>query len=416
MDPNNDDNVKVDGNCYYDDTNNILSFYLLCKQIQVRVLDDAHNDILVDHYAYGNDYDIHVTHYTAHNNKDLVFMDDDDQNDVIVNHHASDSNHDVHINNNTHIKNNDNVIYYNDDENNNNHVNRCDIGMAQNDENNYSTSLVPCVLSSLGTTSIIDERDPVGTNYHYMIRFYSSSPTISSIRSFTSFTTPLYLSSLETSSSDPYTCAGCNSYNGDDTDLDLVPLHLSPITSIHLLLVPSSLEPTSLSSNSFGFSSNYGLVSLGYVAVALIASLVATSLLSLSSSLLSSTFNYLSVLDSSFESYWLSSDAYVLDIIGFSSNPNDVCAFVTLHQFSLVLLLESSHFLGCFVPITISLFPKYIAFKIYCDFNPISLVLMIILMIMGLCCFPGLPQLSVMNWDSIQDSIQVTSCTILISS
>ena len=38
MNHNNDDNVKVDVNCYYDDTHNILSFYLPWKQVQVRAL------------------------------------------------------------------------------------------------------------------------------------------------------------------------------------------------------------------------------------------------------------------------------------------------------------------------------------------------------------------------------------------
>ena len=115
----------------------------------------------------------------------------------------------------------------------------------------------------------------------------------------TSFTILLNLSSLETSSSSNCdTCVGCNSYNGDDPDLDLVPVHLSSITSIHLLLVPSSLEPTYLSSNLFRLSSDYGCVCLGYVAVALVASLATTSFLS--SSLLSSTCSYLFVLDPSF--------------------------------------------------------------------------------------------------------------------
>ena len=82
--------------------------------------------------------------------------------------------------------------------------------MAQDDENNYSTSLVPCVLSSTGTTSIVDDCDHVGANDHYMIRCYNSSPTIPSMRSLTSFTILLYLSSLETSSNDRDTCVGCN--------------------------------------------------------------------------------------------------------------------------------------------------------------------------------------------------------------
>ena len=36
MNPNNDDNMKVNANCHYDDTKNILSFYLPWKQVQVR--------------------------------------------------------------------------------------------------------------------------------------------------------------------------------------------------------------------------------------------------------------------------------------------------------------------------------------------------------------------------------------------
>ena len=83
------------------------------KQVQVRVLDNDHSNVIVDYYACDDDYDIHAIHDTAHNNNDLVFSDDDDHNNVIVNHHASDSDHDIHVNNNTHIKNNDDVIYDN---------------------------------------------------------------------------------------------------------------------------------------------------------------------------------------------------------------------------------------------------------------------------------------------------------------
>ena len=160
------------------------------------------------------------------------------------------------------------MIYDNDDENYNNHGDPYDVGIAQDDENNYSTNLIQCVLSSSGTISIVNDCDPVGTNDCYMIRCYNSSPTISSMRPITSFTIPLYPSSSETPSGDRDTCVSCDSHNGDDTDLDLVPVHLSPITSIHLLLVAT------------------------------------TSLLS--SSLSSSTFSSLPVLDSSFVSYWLS--------------------------------------------------------------------------------------------------------------
>jgi len=278
---------EVNANCYYDDTNNILSFYLWWQQVQIRVLDDDHNVVIIDHHVNDNDYDLHVIHDIVRNNNDFVFTDDDDYNDVIVNHRASDSDCDVHVNNNTHIKNNNNVIYdnnnnltynnpfvystsmdnndvptdiyefdtdcdcYNDhnnsiniitgnydiyDEDHNNNVDYYDVGIAQDDdlvandceENNYSTSLVPCVLSSSGTTSIADDCDPVGANDHYMIRCYNTSFTISSISYLKSFTFPLTLSSLETSSSSNRdTCVGCNSQNGDDTDLDLVPVYLS---------------------------------------------------------------------------------------------------------------------------------------------------------------------------------------------
>jgi len=99
-----------------------------------------------------------------------------------------------------------------------------------------------------------------------MIRCDNASLTISSMSSLTSFTIPLNLSSLETpSSSNRDTCVVCNSHNGDDTDLDIV-LYLSPITSIHVLLTPSSLEPTSLTSNLCRLSSDCGFVRLGYVA------------------------------------------------------------------------------------------------------------------------------------------------------
>ena len=93
MNPNNDDTVKVNTNCCYDDTNNILSFYLWWQQVQVRVLDDDHNDIIVDHDACDNDYDIHVIHDTDRNNNGLVFTDD---NDVIVDRYAIDNDHDLY--------------------------------------------------------------------------------------------------------------------------------------------------------------------------------------------------------------------------------------------------------------------------------------------------------------------------------
>ena len=118
MNPNNDDNVKVNINCCYDDTNNILPFYLWWQEIQVRVLDNDHNNITVDYYASDNDYDIYIMYDTARNNNGVVFENDDDHNDVIVKHRANDSNCDVHVNNNIHIKNNDNnnITYNNNND------------------------------------------------------------------------------------------------------------------------------------------------------------------------------------------------------------------------------------------------------------------------------------------------------------
>ena len=110
MNPNNNDNAMINANCYYDDTNNTLSFYLLWQHVQVRALNDDHNDVIVDHHTSDDDYGIHVIHDTARNNNDFVFTDDDDHNNVLVNNHASDSDHDIHVNNNIHIKNNDDVI------------------------------------------------------------------------------------------------------------------------------------------------------------------------------------------------------------------------------------------------------------------------------------------------------------------
>ena len=148
--------------------------------------------------------------------------------------------------------------------------------------------------------------------------------------SLTSFAIPSNLPSLETSSSSNRdTCVGSNSHHGDDTDLDLVPAHLSPTASNHILCVLSSLKPTSLWSKLFHLSSDCGLVYLGYVPVAPVASLATIS--SLSSSLSSSTFCSRSALDYCFVSYWLSSDAYVPNTIGSSFNPSDVSSFVNLH-------------------------------------------------------------------------------------
>merc|ERR1712238_315573 len=282
--------------------------------------------------------------------------------------------HNNHVNPNININMNMNIItceYDNYDDNNNNHVGRYDVGLVKGndlvtndrEENSDATSSVPCILSSFKSISIVNDCGPVGANDHYMIRCYNTNSTISSTSSLTRFTIP-----LETSpSSHRDTCVGCNFHNGDDTDLDPELSH-----------IPSSLEPTSLSSNLFHISSVCGFVSLRYVAVDVVASLTATSFLS--SFLSSITFSFLPVLDSSFVSYWLSSKPHVLDTIGSSFNPSDVPVSVNLR---LVLSLESSHLLVCFAPSIISLYP--LMFKIYCDYNPISLVLMIILMIMGLC-------------------------------
>ena len=246
-----------------------------------------------------------------------------------------------HINNNINIVTCDYDNYY---EENNNHVGCYDVGMVQDDyfvsndceENGYDTSLVPCVLSNLGTTSIVDDCDLVCVNDHSMIRCDNTSPTISSMSSLTSFTIPLNLSSLETSSSSNHdTCTDCNSYNGDDTDLDLVLIYLRLITNIHVLLAPPSLETTSLIGNLFRLSSDCGLVCLKYIPVALVANLAATA--SFPNSLLSCTYSSLPVLDS-FVSYWISSNAYVLDTIGSSFNPSDVSAFVNLHKLHWVFL------------------------------------------------------------------------------
>jgi len=354
-------------------------------------------------------------------NNPFVYSTSMDNNDVPTDIYEFDTDCDCY---NDHNNNNINIItgdYDNYDEDNSNNVDRYDVGIAQDDdlvandceENNYSTSLVPCVLSSSGTTSIADDCDPVGANDHYMIRCYNTSPTISGMSSLTSFTFPLTLSSLETSSSSNRdTCVGCNSQNGDDTDLDLVPVHLSPITSIPCLFVQSSLVPPFLSSNFFRLSSDCGLVCLGYVTVALVASLPTTS--SLSISLLSSTFSSLSVLDYNCVSYWLSSKAYVLDTIGSSFIPSDVSAFVNLHQLHSVLSLKYSYFLVCFASSIISLF--LLTFKVTCDFNPIFLVLMIILMIIRLCCFWILPQITSHESGLNPVTSPVTSPTISISS
>ena len=240
--------------------------------------------------ACDNNYAIHFIHDTVRNNNDLVFPDDDDHNAVIVDHCASDCDYDRDCYNDH--NNNINVItcdydYDNYDEDNNTHVDRYDVGIVRDNnlvannraENNYATSLVPSALSSSGATSIIDDYGPVGANDHYMIRCYNTSSTISGTSSLTSLTILLNLSNLETSSSSYRdTCVGCNSHNGDDTDLDLdlVPVHFNPITTTHLSPIPSSLEPMSLSSNFFHLSSDCDLVSLRYITVDVVASLTTT--------------------------------------------------------------------------------------------------------------------------------------------
>ena len=270
-----------------------------------------------------------------------------------------------------------------------------------------------------------------------MTRCDNKNTTISSMSSLTSYTIPLDLLSLETSSSNNCdTCVGSNNHNGFDNDINLVLVHWSSLTSIPILITPSDSKPTSLSSN-------------------LVPSAHRSVTNSRSSPLLGATRSSTFVLNPSSVLSWLSSNAYVLDTISLIFNPNDISIFMNLYQLYLVLLLESSHFLGWYIPSIklarnveelqslkssshpnpISYFflfhieyisnPSFasstiiflsLALKIYCDFNLISLVLMIIHMIIGLCWFPIMSQLRVMNWDSIQDFIQATSCTYSRSS
>ena len=180
---------------------------------------DDHSNVIVNDHGCDNGCDIHVIHDTVRDNHDLIFKDNEDHNDVIVKCHDNNSNYDIHVNNNTHIKNNDDKIYdnndmtyndqykystrldnndvltyiywfatdcdgYNDynnninmitcdygnyDEDNSNHVDCYDVSIVHNDdiveidceENNYSTSLVPCVLSRSGTTSTFYVSDPI---------------------------------------------------------------------------------------------------------------------------------------------------------------------------------------------------------------------------------------------------------------
>jgi len=328
-------------------------------------------------------------------NNPFVYSTSMDNNDVPTDIYEFDTDCDCY---NDHNNNNINIItgdYDNYDEDNSNNVDRYDVGIAQDDdlvandceENNYSTSLVPCVLSSSGTTSIADDCDPVSANDNYMTRCDNVRPTISSMSSLTSLAILLNLPSLETSSSSNRdTCVGSNPHHRDDTD----PAHLSPTASIYILCVLSSLKPTTLWSNLFHLSSDCDLVRLGYVLAALVASLATISFIS--SYLSSSTFSSLSAIDYRFVSYWLPSNAYVPDTIGSSFNPSDVFSFVNLQQLHLMLSLERTYFLGGFASSTTFLYP--LTFKIYCDFNPISLVLMIILMIMGLCWFLIMAQIT----------------------
>ena len=151
MSPNNDDDVNVNANCYYDATNNILSFYLLWQQVQVRVLDNDYNDINDNNLTYNNPFE-----YDTH----------EDNNDVPTDICEFDTDCDCYndYNNNSNIITGD---YDNYDEDNNNHVDCYDVGIVQihdlvandSEENNYTTSLVPCVLSSSGTTSIVHDCD-----------------------------------------------------------------------------------------------------------------------------------------------------------------------------------------------------------------------------------------------------------------
>ena len=140
------------------------------------------------------------------------------------------------------------------------------------------------------------------------------------------------------------TISSMSSHNRGDTALDLVPAHLIPITSMHILLAPSSLEPKPLKSNIFPISTDYGLVCLRYVPGALVASLSTIS--PFSRSLLSSNFSSISVLDYSFVSSWLLSNAYVLDTIGsgFSSITYRLLGSATRLIFEKSFLYKKSKF------------------------------------------------------------------------
>ena len=73
------------------------------KQVQVRVLDDDHNNVIVDHgasyndynfivvHASNNDHDIHAMHDIIRNNHDLVYKDNTCNN---INPNNNDTDHD----------------------------------------------------------------------------------------------------------------------------------------------------------------------------------------------------------------------------------------------------------------------------------------------------------------------------------
>ena len=160
MNPNNDDNVKVNVNCCYNDTNNILSFYLWLQQVQVRSLDDDHDSYGLDHNTIrcGNN-NVHIKNDddVMYDNNDITYNNKFEysisigNNDVLTDFYEADTVCDGYNDHNNNI----NIItcdYDNYDKDNNNHVDCYDVGIAQefdlvaNDckENNYATSLVSC--------------------------------------------------------------------------------------------------------------------------------------------------------------------------------------------------------------------------------------------------------------------------------
>ena len=161
MNPNNDDNTKVGDNYYFDDThnspskytddcgnNNIFSFYLWWKQVQVRVFNDDHNDVIVYHASI------------------------------------------------------DNVMCGNDPHNNiPSYIYGIDIDCKRDRElNNDATNLLSCVLLSLELISIIGDLNPDCDNDQCMVQCNNTSYPNSSLSFSTNFTISSAPSSLETTS------------------------------------------------------------------------------------------------------------------------------------------------------------------------------------------------------------------------